>query len=536
MEFLNKMIIIRKFIVLIDSRFFGGNLKKIHRIVTSLSIIPTKGIFFLRNKVEIHLSLNDLMLSQFKNGGFIHSDIVVKKEAILNFTSNKKNPFALYEEMQLKRVGKNWNERFTALIKSYLHKGYLSDSFIQVDKNLVITNGSHRAALALFGGDRYITVEMYNKIHSLDYGIEWFKRNNFNKKDIEFIGKKTQELFKSNSYEYIATIWDPCSAYFDEIVSEIESFEKTTVTEVISLSLSKKQYEGFVRGMYFTDDVSTENIERKISLFKRLHNTESENYELKIVKLAFKDNTFRVKPGFLKLQSLESMRLKKDIRNKYKERVKGYMHDVVFHITDNFHQSEFCNTMISVVSEDFKDLFEKLSGYSYSTIKLENARQAEKFPEAYMLKSDIDLIVDFNQYIEVKNLIENYLDEKFNNPRFEIKIHEDKLGAKLRVELDNFLIFQFHLQHEIEGIKLEVLKKTIELSLTSEKYKLKIPPIKYEMVYRFHEVFNNPRKEWHLEYIREYRENINKKLIKKTFSNAHDFEMIIKRINCNLLK
>ena len=140
-------------------------------------------------------------------------------------------------------------------------------------------------------------------------------------------------------------------------------------------------------------------------------------------------------------------------------------------------------------------------------------------------KSEIDL----DWY---KKMIENYLNEKFNNSRFEINANEDKLGVKLRVELDNFLIFQVHLQHKIEGISSEILDKTIDSSSVSKDHLLKIPPMKYELIYRFYEALNNSRKGWHLDYIKEHKRDIDNKLLKEAFPDVCRIKKINEYLDC----
>lgn len=294
---------------------------------------------------ETKISTNDLFLAQYNNGEFNAVDIVVKYLAIENYYGLNNYGFSLYEKMQTKRVGENWNERFRNLIRSVEQNGYLEDFTIETDVNYSIHDGAHRLALAMFLKIPNVTIKPFNadKIRR-SYTIEWFMENGFSEDEIATIKEKTEALLNECRNPYYCLFWPPARNIFNtlsESVERVESGVKLLTKERIFLP--RHTFKNFIYDVYRTDDIRLEKLNMKYNyLMNSLHkdNYQKENFPVEVLQVKIDNPDFRMKTFTGLPQSKTTMRIKKALRNNFNAEITEYYYDILMHMTDNSIQNE----------------------------------------------------------------------------------------------------------------------------------------------------------------------------------------------------
>jgi len=129
-------------------------------------------------------------------------------------------------------------------------------------------------------------------------------------------------------------IWSPIFDFHEEILNEINS--KYTVHHyfVYDFNKDKQKYEKSILDIYSTDDISLAKV-KNVKLKNMFQ------YDLKYIYFIFEINepVYRIKANFNTQISTKVEELKGNIRNKYKSKIKNYIHDIILHVSDNINQS-----------------------------------------------------------------------------------------------------------------------------------------------------------------------------------------------------
>lgn len=300
--------------------------------------------------IHINLKATDLFLAQFYNGEFNAIDIVVKFLAIENYYKKNDFGFELYRKMQLKRIGEDWTERFIKLIKSF-EEGIDMKSRIQTDLCYSIHDGAHRLALALYHGYEDVPVEVFNvEKRRRYYGINWFKENCFSKTEIAIITAKLNELLNKCRKSYFCILWSPARNLFSQITNCLETIESgVNIKEQFEMQFTKDALKDFIYNIYETDDIMKFKLDLKYE--HMMLSMESDNYtetlyRVYVIKIQIDNPDFRLKPLSGLPQSRTTMRIKKNIRNLFKDKVTDYYYDIIMHLTDNQLQNDAVEEII----------------------------------------------------------------------------------------------------------------------------------------------------------------------------------------------
>ena len=294
---------------------------------------------------DVIVSTNDLFLAQFDNGDYNAMDVIVKILAIENYYGLNDYGFNLYNKMQEKRVGENWETRFKTLIKSVEDNGLMDVKSIDTDINYSIHDGAHRLALSIYHNVDKIKIRVYNTdILRRRYGIEWFSNNDFTNDEISIILKKFKEVVTKLNDPYYSIFWPPARNIFNKLENEITNVETgiSTIDKEI-LFLPRDKFRKFMYDVYETDDIAKEKLDLK---YKYLNNSlDKDNYSedklpLVVMRVKLDDPDFRLK-GLTGLpQSKKTMRIKKKLRNDNSNFVTDYYYDIIMHMTDNTYQND----------------------------------------------------------------------------------------------------------------------------------------------------------------------------------------------------
>lgn len=304
-------------------------------------------------EIHINLTTTDLFLAQCFDNYFNAIDIVVKYLAIENYYGKNNFGFELYRKMQLKRVNEDWTERYVELIKSF-ENGIDMNSRIKVDLNYSIHDGAHRLALALYHNCKEVPARIFNvEIQRRDYGMNWFNSNDFTEEEINLISDKLNELLEKCCKPYICILWPPARNQYSEIENTIEKVEAGVhIMEKIPLTFTKDNLKKFIYDVYETDDIMKYKLDLKYEHIMKSLETDGytdEYYTIHIIKVKIDNPDFRLKPLSGLPQSKTTMRIKKCIREMFREKVTDYYYDIIMHLTDNQLQNDAVEEIINNV-------------------------------------------------------------------------------------------------------------------------------------------------------------------------------------------
>lgn len=147
-------------------------------------------------------SLKFVLKKLYLNDVFKRVDILVRKHSIEQYLNDSSYDFSLYKKMQYRRVGKkrakSHIEKFKTLINKMNDEGFIKDFPIKLNSHQKwkhhLVDGSHRISWAYLNNEKFIPI-IYKKRNDIrDYSINWFKDNNFNKKEIDIIENELKIL------------------------------------------------------------------------------------------------------------------------------------------------------------------------------------------------------------------------------------------------------------------------------------------------------------------------------------------------------
>ena len=470
------------------------------------------------NSKHLSLSTAELFFQHISESKLIRYDIIVRLLAIENYYGKNNCGFGLYYRMQEHRTGREWADQsvgiFKRLIKSYENDGY-NNSEIILDKDLHLIDGSHRMALALYynQGNINVAVRSY-KYEVLCYDIRWFRINGFSDEECALLEAKFLELKRQMVVPFVCTIWHPARNYFEGITHSLSFFGK--IKEIKDLHLNKRDYQFYTRGIYAVDDIEKWKIEKKLEY---LTEEKSEAYELRIVTLEIDSPEFRLKKVNNKTLSKKCEIAKQLIRNAYKGKIDNYFYDIILHVGDNFYQNKHVCRLLTIPQIDVKSILDHIHGYNYVIIKIDVPYMPEDFPKNYPLGKDIDIIcADQKEYVlildSVLKDVNRYRD--FYNIRVVKKYTNigKEYRSLLRLELEgHFLVFQFDI-----SCRTGRLNDAFTQEMMTNRFGLNglfVPLRKYEIILRLDEYHNNMGKQYHLEYVKENINSLDKELADK---------------------
>lgn len=513
-------------------RFINRFFKKSKRM---LNFKKRHEIFRGRSKVMLTVSTVDLVHCQFKdlgNGAFNIADVIVRLISARDFTYGKSASFDLYRKMQMSRIGEDWSKRFELLISKIVRDGFSDEYPIKVDRKLTIIDGSHRLALAILLEKKFLKVEMINESHQRDYDLGYFWSNGFDKSDIEKISWGIEEVLKGCEKYHYCIIWPPAADYFDDIISDFthDGFHAIEVMSQDELSLPKLEAERFIRAIYSTDDISLERLNTKIKYLNASMSSDTTHFVFKILKLKFDDCRFKVKGLTGQPQNIRAIEIKGTIRNRYKNKILNYEHDVICHVSDNHLQNIYLSDIIHAANMSLTELFASMADYEYFVIKWSEARQAENFPTKILLKSDVDIVVAKRHFKNITIIIEKFLKEH-QLASFHIKKIDEATGVRYRLMCGEFLIIQFDVKVHMESFSDSFVEELLRSRGASE---FKYLDVKDEVVFRLDEYIKHPVKYWHKNYLVKYSRYIYQHNLANIFNDKRTLKAalnILERLN-----
>lgn len=459
--------------------------------------------------------LKEIIYQQNRIDGYNRLDIFVRLLAIENEYGINSYGWDLYRKMQSKRCsdgGLSVEERvkiFKDLIRSWDEKGYDKSSKIRLDVDLMLEDGSHRLALAIYHNIDRINCYVSGYESDIYYGSRWFLDNDFSSAELEQIRNKCDIVLENlKKVEISCILWPPASNYFDEITDLLKS--KYEVHDVQDFLYSKETFVRFVRAVYNIDDIAKWKIDKKIEYM----NYAAEK-KVRFLKIAFSEPRFRYKEATKNTILTQGEALKREIRDSYKGKIEKYFYDIICHTGDNEQQSIYIEKLFySPIS--LTHLFPILPG-KWMIIKLHTENLPASFPKNFPFSKDIDIICSPDDYNDIVMCVLNYVKCKSEGYYDPIKvISDDSKHCKIRIELCGYLILQFDILAQSSWFSNEFISASLERRIHQDIYY--IPLMRDELCYRMCEYLQNPHKEHHLQYMKEHHNDIDEKLMQKAMN------------------
>jgi protein-L-isoaspartate O-methyltransferase len=158
-----------------------------------------------KNDIILKCSTKTLFLKQYRNGELNRADVVVRYLAIEQFYGKNDYGLILYRKMQNLRkrffdIPEPDVDKFFKLVKSIQLNDFSEDLPIKLMDNFELWDGSHRLALAIFFGIRYVAYQIVDKSRKVNYGYD-FLSTEFSQDEISLISSKEKEiLYKLHIY------------------------------------------------------------------------------------------------------------------------------------------------------------------------------------------------------------------------------------------------------------------------------------------------------------------------------------------------
>lgn len=485
-------------------------------VVSTIQTIKNKNNDYVLNRKsgrKAKMSVLDLVTYQSDGKEFLRFDMVVRYLAIKDYykelTANVSG-WEMYRKMQNIRQHDGYAEqsetKFNELIQSY-EKGYKRNSYVRVNKNLQLMDGSHRLALHLYHGIRQISVMIVDAdVQVKDYSIEWFYQNGFTNEEISLIKKTAKEILDNCQIKFTGIIWAPAIEHKDEVLEDLALFGQ--ISGVKQYEFSKVRYENIVRSLYAIDDIEAWKIDKKLEYMK--------DYPKELISfhIIFENPGFRLKQATNLPLSKQVERVKRNIRSKYQACIDNYFYDIILHIADNDYQSCYMDHVLEPCI-DMDKILAVMNQYTYAITKTDTPYFPADFPASIPVGKDLDILCAHEDYQKLAK--ELYLLAK-RDKTYEVVAIRNSTGVSIRYELGGKLILQLNVLCAVSGVSAKFMREALAKRIALKEYY--VFEKKYEYLSRMSEFARDNSKRYHLLYLRVNRDDYDETLAKKYFESS----------------
>ena len=305
------------------------------------------------SQTQLLIPSGSLLSLQYDGTKFLHYDVLLRYLVIASIVDGSDAMEPVYREMQEKRTGECHYDRFKNLVKSVEEYGLLDKYAIPVFDNGQIANGAHRFACALYFNIKEIPIHVINGSRRVDYGRDWFVRNQFSQSLIQQIDDLLEVLMEREGVWFPVILWPSVRSSFDEITSWIKA--RYIVRREREVDWGDRFSEA-VRRIYQTDDIEPWKVELKLHCMKPFGSC------VRILCVELPSPDYHPKAIEGKYMSRAGAEIKGAIRAAYKNRIKDYFYDIICHTGDNSVQNR---EIFSIIRE-----MEPLASFSQVTKKI----------------------------------------------------------------------------------------------------------------------------------------------------------------------
>lgn len=281
--------------------------------------------------------------------------------------------------------------------------------------------------------------------------------------------------------------------------------------------LDRRDFNGFVYGMYYADGMGSALLQWKIYTVTLGVPEDCDKYPVRVMYLNVNNPRMRKNEGAQLARSELITRVKCAIRNRYKDKME-YVYDNLLHVSDNYKQSMLCDLAVNV-DKDVSGLFEELNKqFEYAIIKIEG-NQAKDFPKTFYYNADVDILVHAEDVNKVGDLMEKWLENKYGKGQqrgVTITRKYTEGETLVYVRIYGWEFFWGHVQTTNHfGMTNEFNEECLRNRTIDAQHQVYVLPPRYELVFRAIELVHAPHKEWHKSYINLHKDDCDAQLIEK---------------------
>lgn len=469
----------------------------------------------LRIICQSEIPINDLFLAQYYDGDYTkykHMDAAVRLLAIEEYYGKNNYGFGLYRRMQA-GSGFDWTDRFRNLIQSYEKNGYQEESNLELDQNLAIMDGSHRATLAYYHGKEFVNAKMFNCERDRNFDIDKFWKDGFSAEECHLIQERAEQILDCLNYEFVGVIWSPAYHLADDIINDMNQFEPDDIeiAHYKDYKLERGDFVHIFKALYYTDILDESGMDEKIRLIDGSMPEDTQVYPIRVYYLHINNPRIGVNPKNGTPQSQVIKRLKSVFRTRFKDRVKNYQYDVLMHVSDNYLQSKFCRILFEI-DRDISGFFEQIKDREYVILRAKESRQHTDFPKSIYFRSDSDILVRNIEIAEqLSDIAYDFAEQHFSYPWISIEKEADVGEIKIIVRLHGFMVYMFEFRTTIYGLNQEFADMCLGHAIAGDFYKYL--PDSDEVIIRILEYIHKPQKKWYRDYISKNRNLLDESLL-----------------------
>jgi len=330
-------------------------------------------------------------------------------------------------------------------------------------------------------------------------------------------------------------LWDPIKKYFDEIqLFMFNKYELLCFEDYQFEIKNKKTILNFIKSVYLLDNgCSHEYLQYKLN--SMLKYKKRGIFTIRYLKINI-DNPNWIKKNN-KIISKSSIDIKEFIRNKYKNKILGYVKDIIIHVCDNHKESNFTDKLINYHFKKpkiFKKqkinlilLFHLLNKHNYVLLKMD-----DDFPN-YKIRGDFNLLVNINNLNNIIKIILHfgkiYTKNRWNIVVKPANYHEDFKNENNRYFVD-FWTPKNKIELRIDIITSDYLSRkqfyidtlNKKISVIIDNTTIFVPRIDYDITIRYVEFLQHKHKFNHFNYINQYPESMYKYFTDIYFEKKYD--------------
>ena len=187
-------------------------------------------------------------------------------------------------------------------------------------------------------------------------------------------------------------LWSPSKLLWKNIIKDIN--ESNQVIKYLIYDFDDLDtFENNIINIYKTDDISIDKIKNI-----KLNSMKKYTYTFLYFEIKIDNPKYRIKNNGSDIsQVVEHIKL--NIRNKYKDKINNYIHDIIIHITDNSLQTTEIQTIIKTFDENIENEFVNLKYLLKIEYNYNMFNRVDLLVRKYSIKQYLnDVNYDFNFY------------------------------------------------------------------------------------------------------------------------------------------
>lgn len=488
-----------------------------------------KAPFFAMNRT---VDIRDIYFSEDSYSGYPIL-IAIDTLAIENYYGKNDFGMAIHEKhwdtIGARRDGVAYHD-FISLIKSVEKGGYDFNSKILLTRSNHLSNGAHRAALAIYHGNYALGAEIlaFNYLKIADpKNTEWLVKSCFTDFEIKAILAKEKEIRQKINTGFSFIIWGEFFDKAEAIERDLSYFGETTRFKDLSFDCYD-DFAGFCRLFYLSDDTFVTRMpEGAFFIEKKLDELREHPLKIRILKLAVPDYDFAADLyGFPLSQKMLSIKLA--LRSKYQNVETGTS---VIHAFDSFAQSAYFEELALLFEKkiDISPFLEEIKNIPYAIAS--DVGEGTKFPGFPYLspkKEDVDLFCPEESADKIAEAAEKLFKQYENGTSLKTVAIREAGERHVKLMFNNMSAAHIHIQTKYgemtEDAVRDICKNRTQLPeggyIPDAKRMFLIHMARYRAAnYKYH----------HFAYCEKNIEDFDAELMKKYFDPAR-FSIILEKL------